>query len=87
MPHEHTPSDQAPVTIAGHFADRRTAELAAQAALSNGFMVQCLDKTVTLRVVQPELTVDAEGLLGAYGPINLPELDAPIRGSGRIQAD
>lgn len=84
---DRTRSDQSAVAVSGHFADRNNAELAAQAALRNGFTVQFVDKTVTVLAERPEDTGEAEGLLGAYGPTNLPDAHAAMSGSGRLRAD
>jgi uncharacterized protein (TIGR02271 family) len=61
--------------VIGQFADSSSAELAAQAALKNGFAVQLVDPT-TVHVrsgSRPQDAGEIEGLLAAYGATNIPK--------------
>jgi len=88
-----THSDEPGGVVSGHFTDRKSAELAAQAALRNGYTVQLVDKSVHVRPEHPEHAGEAEGFLGAYGATNLPDVRATTdalrdsSGAQRVRAD
>jgi stress response protein YsnF len=68
--------------VVGRFADANNAELAAGTALKNGFAVRLLDRT-TVAIEpgpQPRHRGEIEGILAAYGAINIPATSTSTRG-------